>query len=41
VPRVPGELIVIGEPVSISPSGITAVDARVSSADQAVDLDLH
>jgi predicted site-specific integrase-resolvase len=31
-------LIVIGEPVSISPSGITAVDARVSSADQAGDL---
>jgi predicted site-specific integrase-resolvase len=32
-------LIVIGEPASISPSGITAVDARVSSSDQAGDLD--
>jgi predicted site-specific integrase-resolvase len=28
-------LIVIGEPAPASPSGITAVDARVSSADQA------
>jgi predicted site-specific integrase-resolvase len=31
--------MVLGEPASISPSGITAVDARVSSADQAGDLD--
>jgi predicted site-specific integrase-resolvase len=32
-------LIVIGEPAPASPSGITAVYARVSSADQAGDLD--
>jgi predicted site-specific integrase-resolvase len=32
-------LIVIGEPAPTPPSGITAVYARVSSADQAGDLD--